>query len=200
VSDTGAPWLLPYPLSSDLVRDGADAIKDLAEATATGLSAAGSEGIGPNTAQVVKLDTFTSTSTSVVDVTGLEVTITPSSTDSKILIIGQVSWAELNSNFYGVYRLGGGNAETFIGDADGVRPRGTFGGTSGANSARGMYVATLVFLDSPNTTSPVTYKVRVQGRDAGGSGASFVNRTQDDTNDALNPRGASSITVIEVEA
>lgn len=41
MADTGAPWNLPYPLSTDLVRDGAQAIEDLAEATATGLSAAG---------------------------------------------------------------------------------------------------------------------------------------------------------------
>jgi hypothetical protein len=40
VADTGLPWELPYPLPTDLVRDGADAIKDLAEATATGLDAA----------------------------------------------------------------------------------------------------------------------------------------------------------------
>jgi len=41
MSDTGSPWNLPYPLPTDLVRDGAQAIEDLAEATATGLSAAG---------------------------------------------------------------------------------------------------------------------------------------------------------------
>jgi len=38
VADTGLPWDLPYPLPPDLVRDGADAIKDLAEATATALT------------------------------------------------------------------------------------------------------------------------------------------------------------------
>jgi hypothetical protein len=31
MADTGAPFELPYPTPSDLVRDGADAIKDLAE-------------------------------------------------------------------------------------------------------------------------------------------------------------------------
>jgi hypothetical protein len=37
VADTGAPFFLPYPLPSDLVRDGADDIKALAEAMAQAL-------------------------------------------------------------------------------------------------------------------------------------------------------------------
>jgi hypothetical protein len=37
VADTGAPFFLPYPLPSDLVRDGANDIKALAEAMAQAL-------------------------------------------------------------------------------------------------------------------------------------------------------------------
>jgi hypothetical protein len=37
MATTGAPWNLPYPVSTDLVRDGAVAIENLAEATATQL-------------------------------------------------------------------------------------------------------------------------------------------------------------------
>ena len=37
MADTGAPFFLPYPLPSDLVRDGADDIKALAEAMAQAL-------------------------------------------------------------------------------------------------------------------------------------------------------------------
>jgi hypothetical protein len=39
--DTGAPWNLPYPSPSDLVRDAPQAFEDLAVATAAGLSATG---------------------------------------------------------------------------------------------------------------------------------------------------------------
>jgi hypothetical protein len=38
VATTGAPWNLPYPVPTDLVRDGAEAIEDLAEATASSLT------------------------------------------------------------------------------------------------------------------------------------------------------------------
>jgi hypothetical protein len=41
MATTGSPWNLPYPLPTDLVRDGADAIKDLAEDTAAALTTAG---------------------------------------------------------------------------------------------------------------------------------------------------------------
>ena len=50
MADTGAPWNLPYPLPTDLVRDGAQAIQDLAEATADGLDATGFDSIAVITA------------------------------------------------------------------------------------------------------------------------------------------------------
>jgi hypothetical protein len=40
MATTGSPWNLPYPIPTDLVRDGADAIKDLAEDTAAALTTA----------------------------------------------------------------------------------------------------------------------------------------------------------------
>ena len=43
--DTGAPWNLPYPSPSDLVRDAPQAFEDLAVATAAGLDAAGPDTI-----------------------------------------------------------------------------------------------------------------------------------------------------------
>lgn len=39
MADTGAPWNLPYPLDTDLVKDGAEAIEDLALAVDAGLDA-----------------------------------------------------------------------------------------------------------------------------------------------------------------
>jgi hypothetical protein len=58
--DTGAPWNLPYPSPTDLVRDAPQAFEDLAVATAAGLDDAGSEGIGPNVVMAQKTDTQTS--------------------------------------------------------------------------------------------------------------------------------------------
>ena len=83
MADTGLPWELPYPLPTDLVKDGADAIKDLAEAVAGGLDLTG------RVLQVVRgvdLTLRTTTSTSFVDA-GVSVSITPKQATSTILLI-----------------------------------------------------------------------------------------------------------------
>jgi len=200
VSDTGAPWNLPFPLPTDLVRDGADAIKDLAEATATGLSAIPVlAGIGSNVVQTVKSDVFTSTSGSFTNVTGLSVTITPSSNTSRILVIGQISAGRGTQG-----RLTGGNSSGFIGDSAGSRTRATFTGpatsTVGENP-RGNPTYSLVFLDSPATASAVTYQIQVRFENTGsGDPGAQINRRTTDTNDALTTRNVSSLVAIEVAA
>jgi hypothetical protein len=74
MADTGAPWNLPYPLDTDLVRDGAQAIEDLAVAVASGLDAAG----GLVQFKFVTETTDQSTSsTSLTTLPGASITITP---------------------------------------------------------------------------------------------------------------------------
>jgi hypothetical protein len=85
-SDTGAPWNLPYPEDTDLVRDGAADIEALALAVAAGLTAANA-GIGSNVVQVTEIDSFATTSTTYVDVPGITATITPSSATAKVLVM-----------------------------------------------------------------------------------------------------------------
>ena len=200
MADTGAPWNIPFAEPSDLVRDWPALSEDVADAVAAGLSAAGNAGIGSNVVQTVKTDTFTSTSTSFVAVTGLTAAITPSSDTAKVLVRAQVSFGLANQAGYGWWRITGGNAGVYIGDADGSRTRAVFGGQAGTNFARDLIVATLVYLDEPATTSQTTYGIEVAAQLGGSAGGAFVNRSQSDDNNAINARGASSITVIEVEA
>ena len=196
MSDTGAPWNLPYPLSTDLVRDGADAIKDLAEATATGLSAAGNAGIGSNVVQTVKTDTFSasvSTTSDSGDITGLTASITPSSDTSKVLVLVTLAaTADGGSNevYATLYRAGA--KSDYIGDAAGSRQR-VSTGSAGISSRTEIH--TIAYLDSPNTASSVTYSVRLT---AGAAATVFVNQDGSGTDTAQFARNASSITVIEV--
>ena len=204
MADTGAPWNLPYPLPTDLVRDGADAIKDLAEAVADGLDDAGSEGIGPNVVQGVLKSTFSTSSSTYTTITGLTATITPSSATSKVLIIAQVSCSINNAdNVTATMRIAGGNATDYVGDAGGAnQPRGLNSlfnsdfslGTAYARH-RSVEPETFVYLDSPASASPVTYSVEVLT-----NGTFYVGRNHFDGNFVQNPRTASSITVIEVKA
>jgi hypothetical protein len=156
-------------------------------------------GIGSNAVQTVKTDTFVTTSTSFVDVTGLTVTVTPSSASSKILVIAQVSYAQAIGSGYGHFKLAGGNSGDYIGDNGtiGSRIRAVFGGGSVANNIDQLFSASIVYLDSPATAAPVTYSVSVR---QSGSGSVIVNRSNNDINNAGTTRGASSITVIEVAA
>lgn len=193
MADTGAPWNLPYPLPTDLVRDGADAIKDLAEATADGLDAAGNAGIGPNVVSVVKSDVFETTSATFVPVTGLAATITPTSADSKVLVVVSVMSSTTSNALSTVFRVVRDSTAIGLGDAAGSRVRATFRGMAAFGSTN-----TVVLEDTPNTTDPVTYTVETGGYTSGQT--TRINRELTDADNAnlSNGRTASFITLIEV--
>lgn len=149
------------------------------------------------TVSTAKLDTFTTTSATFVDVTGLTVTITPSSTTSKILIVAQVTTGYASGGA-GHFRLNGGNASTYIGTAASNRVSGVYGAYTGAELVLTTISNSIVYLDSPATTSATTYAV--QARRGASATTAYVNRTSQDSDDANSVRGASSITVFEVSA
>jgi hypothetical protein len=145
--------------------------------------------------QTVKLDTFSTSSTSFTDVTGLTATITPSATSSKVLIVAQFPHM-ITDTHAGYFRVSGGNATTYIGDAASNRVRTVLGAAYG-NFGAAMYPGSIVYLDSPATTSATTYSV--QGRTAS-AGTLYVYRTFNDSDSSICGRGASSITVMEISA
>ena len=144
-----------------------------------------------------KTDTFSTTSTSFVDITGLSATITPSSTSSKILLVAQLCWGGTGTTTsMGFFQFAGGNAGTYIGDAASNRIRSVFGGLNVPDQANLTYSAPMVYLDSPSTTSATTYKVQMKVSAATG----YINRSQADSDDGQRARGASSLTVLEISA
>ena len=160
-------------------------------------------GIGSNVVQTVKTNTFTTASTSFVNVTGFTVSITPSSTSSKILIIASFTLAGTGSrqagNSYGVSaKLRRNSTDIYIGDAAGSRTRASTG--VAPYHAEDYAQNTLIFLDSPNTTSSVTYGMQVahptntQGRSV------TIGRSGTDGDNSQYSRHPSSYTAIEVAA
>jgi hypothetical protein len=149
--------------------------------------------------QTVKTDTFSTTSTSYVDVTGMSATITPSATSSKVLVVVQTEVSSAADGIASAYlQLAGGNAGTYIGDAAGSRVRSAYGTNgTGASIAHLTLQGTIVYLDSPNTTSATTYKL--QARTSGGLGMT-INKSYTDTDGDRWTRTASSITVMEISA
>lgn len=145
------------------------------------------------TVSAFKSDTSSSSSLTFADVTGLSVSITPSTTSSKILVLPNVQWgAQTATNIY--LKLFRDATEIAQGDTAGSRTR-LFAHARGADQFDGGTLSTS-FLDSPATTSAVTYKVQF----ASFAAASFVyvNRTHDDGNVAARPRMGSTITVMEI--
>tara|TARA_B100000424_G_scaffold18362_1_gene13199 strand:- start:254 stop:826 length:573 start_codon:yes stop_codon:yes gene_type:complete len=126
-------------------------------------------GVGGKALQVVQNSLSTQTnfnSTSYVD-TGLNATITPSSTSSKVLIFG---WIPVNTSLfaspYKVYGWGfnivrgsteikAGHANLYYQAID----------VSGVNYTVFARPHVFNFLDSPNTTSSTTYKIQVKEGD-----------------------------------
>jgi hypothetical protein len=144
-----------------------------------------------------KTDTFSMSSTTFADITGLSVSITPKSSSSKILVIADVKLSGNDATTSAVQvKLVRDSTDIYIGDSAGSRIRATFGGavfTPGTVMAQ----ASGIFLDSPATTSAVTYKIQIRSTQ---NENVFVNRTVSDGDSATVTRAASSITLMEVSA
>jgi hypothetical protein len=148
--------------------------------------------------QAVKSDTFSTTSTSLVDVSGLSVSITPSSTSSKILV--HVDLFLTASYYVGHAQLVRNSTLIYRADTAGNRPRDSITFAQNVSSDGIMQRSSIMYLDSPSTTSATTYKVQASTRkDGQGGGVFYINRTtQDRDTTGYDARGVSSITVMEV--
>jgi hypothetical protein len=139
-----------------------------------------------------KTDTFSTSSTTYTDVTGLTASITPSSASSRILVLVSAMVAS-NSGAVQHSKIVRGVTDIFTGAAAGSRTVGSSGTfTAGTNEMQTFSVAAV---DSPATTSSTTYKV--QTRASAGANVYF-NRNDSDTDASTNLRGFSSITLLEV--
>ena len=139
-----------------------------------------------------KTSTFSTTGSSV-DVTGLNVSITPSSSSNKVLVHTQITMSGTDN---GYARLLRGSTAIAVGDASGSRSRG-FAHTGYVNfiGDTGALPYNTMTLDSPNTTSSTTYKVQI----GVGAGTQFVGRGEADGNNNQNVRSICTITAMEVK-
>lgn len=146
-------------------------------------------------ATTTKTDTFTTTSTSMTDITGLSVAITPKSSSSKIMVMAVVNGTVTSVERAG-FRIVRDSTAVGLADAVGSRTPSGFSifGPSGTNDEFAITSASQNFIDSPSSTSSITYKIQMYVS----SGTGFVNRSRDDGNAFWQPRTVSSITVMEI--
>ena len=161
--------------------------------------------------QTVKTDTWAGAAASnypaFEEVTGLNVSITPKFSSSKILVTASVSystqyWQGLGQLWRGIGGASRSLLDGACGDTSGSRVRFTFSSLQyhgASNTSYQMYHGTVNYLDSPNTTQAVSYSIAL--RSYSSSYNVYVNRNHDDrsTNDYYG-RGISTITVMEVSA
>lgn len=145
--------------------------------------------------QAVKTDVFTTTSTSYVDVTGLSLMITPKSSNSKILVTGNISLGSSTTSTYSVFgRMTRNGTPIGLADADGSRDRGTFSYQMGG--FEGPMSQGFSFFDTPATTSATTYTVQIK---AESPMTAYINRgIENDGNSTITPRVISSLTLTEI--
>lgn len=159
---------------------------------------AGSFGKVLQVVQATKTDT-TTLSASFAD-TGITASITPSSASNKILIICQITATSQDpgGNTIGSYlRLLRNSTDISQGTSAGSRTVLTteIGGSRGADDSNN---GSIMFLDSPNTTSATTYKIQACGRNQGGGGIFYLNRSISDSDANTSSRGTSNIILLEI--
>ena len=144
-------------------------------------------------------DTQTSiaSTTSFTD-TGLTLSITPSATSSKILCCFYVSISG-NDNSYAALKMFRDSTEIGSSTQTGTGIE-CFTGTSFRDTGNGSYsirTIPMVFLDSPSTTSAVTYKVQASPMRTSSSFSLYLNRSYN-LGDDNQFRGVSNVILMEV--
>ena len=154
--------------------------------------------------QAVKTDTASQSSSTKADISGLTPTITPTSSSSKVLVMMDIKIGASNySSDLGITLnrsiSGGASTEIYIGDADGSRRRASYASEDffAGNGDHQMLPIQCIFLDSPSTTSEITYSIKWNVID---SYTLYINRDGDNDNGTKSPRVASSLTLMEVSA
>lgn len=143
-----------------------------------------------------KTDTFSTASATLVDVTGLSVSITPSSTSSKILVTGSINGTGTANQARLQSALVRNSTLLFVGDQVGSNRGQSSFELYGADTGF-VGCAAVNYLDSPSSTSSLTYKIQIRNGNNNASSV-YVNRTQNDNDTAATNRYASSITVMEI--
>jgi hypothetical protein len=143
---------------------------------------------------------FSTSATSFTDITGMSVTITPSSSTSKILVMGHMQVGGSDDSRYSAFRLTRNNTSLVEGDKGGNNGTNAFVSCGGQNGNQRPYTNESMafnYLDSPSSTSALTYRMQVNPNAAFTGRIFYLNRPQN-TDDNLRIWTVSTITVMEI--
>lgn len=141
-----------------------------------------------------KLDTFSTASASFVDVTGVTVSITPSSSSNKILVFVSGSTSSSGGSAVAHYNLVRGASNIYVGNSRGSSIQTSI--SSASVSSDKVMPIVINYLDSPATTSSTTYKLQM--RSESGSFTGIIGGSFGSGNSATSS-SPTTITVMEVK-
>jgi hypothetical protein len=143
-----------------------------------------------------KTSTFSTTSATMVDVTGLTADITPSATSSKIhVMVTCGSFINDNGNARAFMQILRGSTNITAGDAATGHEVGSAVCGRSNDGAHHQFPTVISVLDTPSTTSATTYKVQVsRGSDASG----IVNLNRSGNQDSLSGNTITTLTLMEI--
>ena len=153
--------------------------------------------------QVVSTDytgTASSTSATPADVSGFAATITPSSASNKILVFVSVAFGFNNDSYPYVLLKRNGTSISVGASATGSRLNVFLSGTGTNDSGSTIYryhQASKSYLDSPSSTSALTYQIQLASPYAGIIG--YINRVYNGDDASYIQYPTSSITLMEIK-
>jgi len=137
---------------------------------------------------------YSSTATTFTDITGLSVSITPSATTSKILVSYYLGTVDTNADGRVGFRIMRDSTAVGVGTAAGSRLLAT---TATTNTTQRGTVHSFQYLDSPATTSAITYKIQQYNQ---GNTMTLGIRNSNDPDGASVYRTPNNIIVMEIGA
>jgi hypothetical protein len=179
--------------------------QDLAVLQTNGSGVLSFAGVGASAGQVIQVVSTTSNSSESInsqtftELTTLTTSITPSSASSKILILGRVAHASTtgSANSFVHFRLRRDSTDICQGDgASGSMVNVTASSFASDNDVMDKQTP-FTFLDSPNTTSAISYKI--MGANWTGASGFTINRPPSPDGLFYNGFVTSTLTLMEIK-
>ena len=144
-------------------------------------------------AQTVQTATYSTTADAWNNITGMDVDITPSDSNNKMIVTYTINCASNAGQRFGV-RLYRDSTTVLYAASTGDRQASTSIGKSTQSTESEHH--TITYIDSPATDVQVTYFLKCWTE---GTGTFYLNRNESDSNQDDYYRGVSTITVMELQ-
>ena len=135
-----------------------------------------------------------------VDITGLTVDITPTSTSSKLVVYVTMNTSRGDGISYANFIIHRDGSPVIVGTSTADRLPVTVGDNFGSSSAISMFNTFSFGQVDAGSTSSTTFSVRLENAGSSSLRTFNVNRSETDTNSNQSTRATSSIMVMEVSA